>query len=230
MTGTHPDRIRKNRTTRFGFTLIEILIVVSIISIFASIGVASLADARAQARDLQRVVQFREIVNALDEYYFRYGCYPPDIRGPDTSVGWMVSGFNGPANSDSDYSTSPGDWENNGWHPGGLYTLVSTGILPKLPTDPVNRVFMGGDFVRLHFAYEPFCTLLHETGSFEGCKQAYSLTVGTESKQYTYTNPVDGDQYTINLLIRNEGPRSSPPSPLGSCGHAVLTGGITFFP
>lgn len=48
-----------------GFTLVELLVVISIISLLASIVFASLNSARAKARDARAISDFRNIKNAL---------------------------------------------------------------------------------------------------------------------------------------------------------------------
>ncbi len=64
---------------RGGFTLIEILVVIAIISLLSSIVFASLAQARAKARDSKRVQDLIQLRNALELYKTDYGRYPDDI-------------------------------------------------------------------------------------------------------------------------------------------------------
>ena len=61
---------------RRGFTLIEILVVVSIIALLSSILIASLAEARARARDSKRVQDLLEVQKALELFYADHGRYP----------------------------------------------------------------------------------------------------------------------------------------------------------
>jgi prepilin-type N-terminal cleavage/methylation domain-containing protein len=51
-----------------GFTLIELLVVISIISLLSSIVLSSLSSARAKARDVKRVQESKQFVNALELY------------------------------------------------------------------------------------------------------------------------------------------------------------------
>jgi prepilin-type N-terminal cleavage/methylation domain-containing protein len=59
-----------------GFTLIEILIVVAIIGILASIILVGLGSFRARGRDARRIADLREVQNALELYYTKNQQYP----------------------------------------------------------------------------------------------------------------------------------------------------------
>lgn len=75
-------KMQRNQTTRlrktFGFTLIEILVVIAIIGILASVVLVGLNEARAKARDSERVQTLRAFKTALELYYADYGKYPND--------------------------------------------------------------------------------------------------------------------------------------------------------
>ena len=59
-----------------GFTLIEMLVVISIIGILSSIILASITSARQRARDTERIIQIKEIQKAVELYYSVVGEYP----------------------------------------------------------------------------------------------------------------------------------------------------------
>ena len=59
-----------------GFTLIELLVVVAIISLLASIVLASLSTARAKGRDARRMEDLHQIAIALELYYNSNNNYP----------------------------------------------------------------------------------------------------------------------------------------------------------
>lgn len=59
-----------------GFTLIEILIVVAIIAILASVVLVGLGPTQAQGRDARRISDLREVQTGLELYYNKNGVYP----------------------------------------------------------------------------------------------------------------------------------------------------------
>src|SRR5579863_3533942 len=61
---------------RKGFTLIEILIVVAIIAILASIVLVGLGPTQQAGRDARRLSDLHEVQNGLELYYNSCGYYP----------------------------------------------------------------------------------------------------------------------------------------------------------
>lgn len=61
---------------RKGFTLIEILIVVAIIAILASVILVGLGPTQSLGRDARRVSDLHEVQNGLELYYNSCGYYP----------------------------------------------------------------------------------------------------------------------------------------------------------
>jgi prepilin-type N-terminal cleavage/methylation domain-containing protein len=59
-----------------GFTLIEILIVVAIIGLLASVVLVGLGAFRTRGRDARRIADLRETQNALELYYTKNQRYP----------------------------------------------------------------------------------------------------------------------------------------------------------
>jgi general secretion pathway protein G len=64
---------------RQGFTLIEILIVVAIIAILASVVLIGLGPTQRAGRDARRLSDLREIQNGLELFYNKCGYYPGTI-------------------------------------------------------------------------------------------------------------------------------------------------------
>lgn len=63
-----------------GFTLIEIMVVVSILAMLSSVVLVSISTVRAQSRDMLRVQQVRQIDLAVQLYKDKYG-HAPDFGG-----------------------------------------------------------------------------------------------------------------------------------------------------
>jgi len=68
-----------------GFTLLELLIVISIIGILSSIVVVNFANGSKQARDARRVQEVYQIGHALQMYYSDEGKYPDNTDSDDES-------------------------------------------------------------------------------------------------------------------------------------------------
>ena len=77
-------------TQRKGFTLIEILIVVAIIAILASVVLVGLGPTQQAGRDARRISDLGETQNGLELYYNKCGLYPGSnacVKG-DPGGGW----------------------------------------------------------------------------------------------------------------------------------------------
>jgi len=70
-----------NRPVQKAFTLIEMLVVISIIGILATLVAANLNSARSRARDAQRKSDIKNIQTALRLYYNDFGGYPGSTNG-----------------------------------------------------------------------------------------------------------------------------------------------------
>jgi prepilin-type N-terminal cleavage/methylation domain-containing protein len=64
-----------------GFTLVELLVVITIISILATIGVASFGGSRAASRDALRQADLRNLQSAIEQYKQKNGLYPLGCNG-----------------------------------------------------------------------------------------------------------------------------------------------------
>ena len=69
------------KNTRKGFTLIEILIVVAIIAILASVVLVGLGPTQQAGRDARRLSDLSEVQNGLELYYNKCGVYPGATAG-----------------------------------------------------------------------------------------------------------------------------------------------------
>lgn len=83
-----------------GFTLIEILVVIAIIGILASVALVGLGPVQKKGRDARRISDLRQIQTALELYFTKCGRYPasgfsnmvasltaPDLSGECNSGG-----------------------------------------------------------------------------------------------------------------------------------------------
>lgn len=72
-----------------GFTLIELMVVIAIIGVLASIFMASVVQARAKARDAVRLETIRTMLTALELIYGSDGRFPCHVLAHSTSPNFM---------------------------------------------------------------------------------------------------------------------------------------------
>ena len=68
----------KTTATTRAFTLVELMIVIAIIGMMASVVLASLADSQRRARDTRRIDDLRQIQKALELYVTDHYTYPKE--------------------------------------------------------------------------------------------------------------------------------------------------------
>jgi prepilin-type N-terminal cleavage/methylation domain-containing protein len=84
-----------------GFTLIEILIVIAIIGILASVVLVGLGPVQKQGRDARRVSDLRQTQNGLELYFNKNGRYPAVTTWADLKTA-LIGGSIGVSNVPSD--------------------------------------------------------------------------------------------------------------------------------
>ncbi len=70
----------KNLKNNSGFTLIEVLIVISIIGLLSAATLIGLGTFRGQGRDARRLSDLRQLQNGLELIYAKTGSYPDNIN------------------------------------------------------------------------------------------------------------------------------------------------------
>jgi prepilin-type N-terminal cleavage/methylation domain-containing protein len=103
--------------TSYGFTIVELLIVIVVIAILATISIVAYNGIQARARDSQRQEDVKTIVKALELYYIDNGKYPLSncVSGCTINGSWS--------------NTNDGSWQN-------LAALLVPKYLSSLPSDP----------------------------------------------------------------------------------------------
>lgn len=172
---------------RDGFAILEVLVVVSMIVLLASVTLANVSSARGRARDTVRISDLKLIGAALDLYRQEHGSYP--FCPFCTSALYSRTG---------DYG-----WNDavNAWKTGVGWVSVSLGrdlapYIAKLPKDPVNNrnlFFLPGWF----FSDQAYSYLYNSRGL------NYELVTRLETK--TYPDRCELEKYISNTFGTNLG-------------------------
>lgn len=144
-----------------GFTIVELLIVVTIIALLASLVVASVANSQARARDAKRKTDIKAIAKALDMHYADKSSYTlPENMCTDSSIGGQGG-----------CGDSPGEGE---WDPNSdLRDMVTENRLKELPKDPLNNA-------EFYYTYEPHARGVNGFDGYDLC----AVKLETESGNY----------------------------------------------
>ncbi len=119
-----------------GFTLIEVLVVVSLVGTFSTVALVSINEVRMMVRDSQRMKELESLATALELYYQDHDVYPQSTRGTCTTSAGNVSTCPPYAGARSDHAFILSE----NWNSADLlHTLVTEGYIHKLPVDPLNR-------------------------------------------------------------------------------------------
>ncbi len=109
-----------------GFTLVELIVVIAIIGLLATIGVSSYSNVLKKGRDTKRIADLKEFVKAVKLYQIENGKAPGETYC-DSSIG--AQGTACPITvPKSGWDTTSAVWTE----------LVGKGYLDKLPVDPIN--------------------------------------------------------------------------------------------
>lgn len=78
---------------RKGFTLVELLVVISIIGVLVTIALTSFRSSQMRGRDAERKSDLKQISSSLELFFSDYGKYPDaDPNGKITACPYMASG------------------------------------------------------------------------------------------------------------------------------------------
>jgi general secretion pathway protein G len=120
----------RSRGYRNGFTLIELMVVILIIGLLATIVVQNLRSATDKAKRVKAQADIAQIKSGLDRYYLDSGSYPSSDQGLNGLVSAPGSG-NGPRDWGGPYleKIPPDPWGNSYYYQsdGNSYVLKSFG-------------------------------------------------------------------------------------------------------
>lgn len=122
-----------------GFTLIELMVVISIIGILSTITITTLNNTRQKARDTERKAELRAISRGLEMYFSAHGQYPAE-GVCDSSRGTCATACPCPGSNWTYSGSYIGNvLRNEGYFSGGM------------PLDPLNDS-------TYYYNYEPNCS------------------------------------------------------------------------
>ena len=145
-----------------GFTLIEVLVVIAIIGLLASVVLVALNGARAKARDVKRLADMAQLQKALEIYFDTNKQYPP----PESDAGcggWDMS--NTDANGDGNKF---------------IDALVTAGIISKAPNDPSPSGVCNNKSAGYEYRYYRYTPT-----DVSGCTKGYYYILGVTKFETT---------------------------------------------
>lgn len=126
--------------SRSGFTIVELLIVIVVIAILATISIVAYSGIQQRARNSIRAQDIASIQKALEFFRIQHGRYPfPQPPGTN-----LPPGFTSPYSTTSGYSYSAAT--DNSW----LQELRTSGLMSTIPKDPLN----GASNYYIYIAYD----------------------------------------------------------------------------
>ena len=75
--------------TKKGFTLVELLVVISVIGLLSTVAVVSMGTARQKARDTTRIATMKQLATGLESFYSDIGGYPAEAA---TTAAYAIGG------------------------------------------------------------------------------------------------------------------------------------------
>lgn len=127
---------RNNVVTKFdkhGFTLVELLVTIAIISLLSSIVLTSLNSARAKARDARKQADFRQISTALSFFFDEFERMPAN----NNCCGSFCAGAGGCGACEDSASQA---------YNASMQELVDAGFLASIPKSPGGSEYCYYDY------------------------------------------------------------------------------------
>jgi prepilin-type N-terminal cleavage/methylation domain-containing protein len=127
--------INKTNKVIAGFTLVELLVVISIIAVIIGVTMSNLVGARGRARDSVRKTNVAELKNALRLYYNDFQSYPASNNTPNTAQ------IIGCGTSATVAACPSAPCTENEFSRGGTNCASTTVYMKRLPRDTTGTLF-----------------------------------------------------------------------------------------
>lgn len=115
----------------FGFTLVELLVVMAIIGVLVGIVGMNFRSAQIRGRDTQRKSDLKQISAALELFYSDYGKYPDSVDGNIMACPYIIGGVSEACSFDGDSEFCDKD---------NIDSSCRTIYLKKVPSDPSSSL------------------------------------------------------------------------------------------
>lgn len=127
---------------KWGFTLIELMIAISIIAVISAVGFTTFSQSQMRARDSRRKSDLRAISVALELFRQKNGRYP--CAGVTTQ---------------NEQSLTPSEWiiDKNSGGCAGVNTLLAPTYINSMPKDPLNTSSYYYQYQSTGADYTPSC-------------------------------------------------------------------------
>jgi prepilin-type N-terminal cleavage/methylation domain-containing protein len=180
------------------FTLVELLVVISIIGVLSSTVFATLSSAKSKANDAVRYSKLNQIQKALLLYYEKYGVYPYSSG----ALAGQQSTENGRSNSCANFIAATigcgGGGEGSCLEAWGTWDsvmnlLIAEGFLPSIPKDPKNTGYT------THFSScFKYAAYVNDSPNWSRCG-ATSATNEIQMNNYHYVLLFSSESHNLNL-------------------------------
>jgi prepilin-type N-terminal cleavage/methylation domain-containing protein len=118
-----------------GFTIVEIMVVVTVMSILAGVIVVASLDSGKQSRDTERQADLRALQTAVELYKLKNGRYPEGCNGPSSATVLDQNSWSGQIGTNFVCNLNNGIYAS--YVGTGEYIIgLAPEFIPTLPTDP----------------------------------------------------------------------------------------------
>lgn len=131
-------RLQPRRRAAQGFTLIELVVVVSIMGILAAIALPNFRIAVIQAKEAVLKENLYRMRDLIDQYYADKGKYPDSIEAL-VSDGYLRKLPRDPITGEADWETVEAEPDPNSNEPPGIYDVKSASRAMSLAGTPYNE-------------------------------------------------------------------------------------------
>lgn len=177
-----------------GFTLIELMVVITIMGLLSSTVLTSVNNVRSTSRDKVRVQDLKQLQTALELYRTINGVYP-EFQGASRGENCFISGRDGTITA--------------GWSQ-ALNILVTSNVIPSLPVDPLYNNNLNGTRPYMCYGYHRTTS----TDAYDSCinKKTGEIYLPLDYEYLLYFSVENPDSWDVTMRWND-----SPNKPFNAC-------------